>query len=162
MKKRIIGGIILLVLIALPIVLYMVLLGKDESIKDGIYVIEDCEEFPNAYIEIQGDIIWIRDMDLNSIYPGKLLEVYEKLEAEGRPVYSKEFLAQASDYNYVFGERGYNLKYASTSKQGTYSDVWYCTIGNSTFSLNVIYDSAKETIRIEYITGSDAYTFKRK
>ena len=162
MKRKFIGGIIILVLIAIPIVLYMVLLRKDESIKDGIYIIEDSEEFPNAYIEIEGDVIWIREMDLNSIYPVQQLEWYEELEAEGRPIYSKEFLDQASDYNYIFGERGYNIKYATTFKDGTYINVWNCEIGNSTFSLRITYNSAKDTIKVSDIRGSYAYTFKRK
>lgn len=162
MKRKIVGGIIILALIALPIILYWLLLGNDDSIKDGIYTIENTDEFPDAYIEFEGDVIWIRNMDLNSIYQERYLNIYESLEERGDTTYSEEYVAKASDYNYVFGERGYNLKNISSYKDGTYINVWNCQIGNSFFSLRIVYDSSKKTIQIQDVSGTDVYTFKRK
>ena len=163
MKKRIVGGIILLVLIALPIVLYWLLLGNDDSMRDGVYRITDSDEYPDAYIEIKDDVIWIHNIDLNSIYQEKVFETYKKRQENmGVYDYSEEEFKKASDYNYVFGERGYSLKYVVPVKDGTFITRYYCSIDESFFSLRFVYDSFKQTIVMDnQFAPMSKFTFKK-
>ena len=118
----------------------------------GKYYIVDCDEFPNAYIEVKEGKLFIYNMDLNLKYRSYQLETYYKIEQNDdidlKYGFSEEELSYISNLNNYFMNEGFEIDSVEPIKDGTFL-YWYpCNINDTVFGLSFTYDSLNKTIKI--------------
>ena len=152
MKKKIIIGAVVTLLVAVLVFMFSFLLGK--NVADGKYKVANRETYGDAYIEVVDNKLYIVDFDLNEIYQESQLEAYYKIEEneniELKYGFSEEELAYVSDLNNYFENVGFDLKTVSPTKDSTYEYRYSCYVEDSIFGIFFVYNSWEKTITIVY------------
>ena len=164
MKKKIFKtvGIIFAILLAvggLGTLIFFNYVG-DEKYTEGKYKIQNCEEYPDAYIEVKGDTIQFHNINLNDLCRALEMEDYQwSIERGNREPFSEEDLARVSDFNRAFVDNPWTMKYDKDSKSGTFKYVDFCMIEDSLFGIVLHYDSFHKTIEVYY--SGESIMFKK-
>lgn len=148
MKKRIVILAIIIVVILIPIAIMLGIYVLSDNIRNGKYYVTNCEEYPDAYIEIKDKKMYIHNMDLNYYYQEKQLYDLQKFVEIYELNYSEEEILLIADLNNTFSVEGYDLSEVSVIKKGTFS-FWYpCNVKDTTVALQITYNSWENTLTI--------------
>lgn len=148
MKKKVIIVIIAMLVILIPIGIIVGVNLNSDNIRNGKYYVKNCEEYPDAYIEIKAEKIYIHNIDLNALYQEKQLENLRKFVEIYELNYSEEEILLIADLNNTFSVEGYDLSEVAVIKEGTFT-YWYpCHVQNTTVGLQITYNSWENTITI--------------
>ena len=164
MKKKILKtiGIVFAILLAiggLGTLIFFNYVG-DEKYTEGKYKIQNCSEYPDAYIEVKGDTIQFHNIDLNKLYREKTIEEYNKyVEMGSFEELPKEVFSRISDYNRAFVDNPWVMEYYEDNKTGTFTYINYCMIEDDWFGIVLHYDSFNKSIRM--VRHGESYTFKK-
>lgn len=132
----------------------------DGSYTEGKYIIQNCEEYPDAYIKVKGDTIQFFNIDLNALCQDKKMkDYYRSVEKGNTEPFLEEDLARVSDYNRAFVDNQWTMKYDEYSKSGTFKYVDFCMIEDTLFGIVLHYDSFHKTIEVYY--SGESIMFKK-
>lgn len=158
-KKLLLISAIILAIGVLGILIFFNYVG-DEKFTEGIYKVQDCEAYPEAYIEVKDDHIQFYNIDLNALYHDADMEDYNKVVSMGGiEKLSDEDLARVSDYNRAFVDNPWKMEYNKDKKNGTFVYVNFCMIERSMFGIVVHYDAFDKSIKVFH--SGESYTFKK-
>lgn len=160
LSKTVIG---LIVIVILTVTVIFALGAGGSGPADGTYRVTNCENYPDAYIVVDGKGKNMRfyNIDLNAIYREDDLANYNKMVEKGFPVVIEgEELERLSDLNEMFVSHTWTFE-DELFKKGTFTYGVYCMGSENIFGLVLEYDSLHKTIQIMDEDASKNYIFKR-
>lgn len=150
LKRKIKIIIIAVLAVALMGIAIALQFGSGTKIKEGKYNIVDCDEYPDAYVEVDAEGVQFHNIDLNDIYQKSQMELYNRMKEKGAVDYEEDYVNEISDLNKHFVDSKWEIDYEKTiiDKTGTFSHVYFCYIDNSAFGFVFEYDSFHHTFQI--------------
>lgn len=148
MKKKIITICVIVVLVLIPVALILWYNLFSGNIRNGKFYVTNCEEYPDAYIEVKDEKIFIYNMDLNALYQEKQIENLRSFNKIYELNFTEEEIMELTDLNYFFSVEGYDASEINPIKLGTF-EYWYgCLVQDTTTGLHIKYNSWKNTMVI--------------
>ena len=168
-KKKIIKTILIIILIlaALTGGLFLALLLNgtfSQKLANGKYYIQGNEKYKDAYIEVKGDQIQFRNIDLNDVMLADRVKLYERnIERNPKKKLDEDEFEKAFDFNSWLVDNPYTMEYFpdADNKLGTFKYYNYLSNGYHWTTVVIHYDSWEKTIKIIY-EGNYILTFKKK
>lgn len=148
-KLKFVAIVIVAILVMVGVFVFVNIGGA--KISEGKYKIIGVEEYPDAYIQVEGNNIQFYNIDLNAIYQQGQLDNYNNMIEKGFPAtYTDEQIKEYSDLNKMFVENSYTIDYETNddNKSGTFTYIHYCIVDNAAFGFVLEYDSFNKTIQI--------------
>lgn len=165
MKKTLKVGIILVVAVVLLAGVFLISRWGDKKIADGTYRVANSEAYPDACIVVRGNEIQFYNIDLNALYQEYQRKNYEEWEKRGIGAkLTKEQIEAFSDLNEMFVSNAWRIDYklTVTSKEGTFTNAYFCMVSDTPFGLILQYDSLHRTIQINDPEPQNILVFKRQ
>ena len=168
-KKKIIKTILIIILILAALTggvfLTLLLNGTfSQKLANGKYYIQGNEKYKDAYIEVKGDQIQFRNIDLNDVMLADRVKKYERaVERNPNKKLDEEEFENYFDFNRWLVDNPYTMEYFpdGDNKLGTYKYYHYLYNGYVYTTVVIHYDSWEKTIKIIY-EGDYILTFKKK
>lgn len=164
MKITLKTGIVLVVAVALLVGGFLMSRQGDGKIADGTYRVTNSETYPDACIVVCGNEIQFYNIDLNALYQELARKNFEVWQEKGVGAkLTEEQIEQFSDLNEMFVSNAWLIDYnlTVTSKEGTFTNAYFCMVRDTTFGLILQYDSLHRTIQINNPEPQNILVFKR-
>lgn len=164
MKKTLKAGIVLVVAMALLVGVFLISCRGDGTIADGIYRVTNSEAYPDAYIVVRDNEIQFYNIDLNALYQEYQRWNYAEWEKRGVGAkLTEEQIEEFSDLNELYVSNAWMIDYklTVTSKEGTFTNAYFCKVSDTPFGLILQYDSLHRTIQINNPEPQNILVFKR-
>lgn len=164
MKITLKTGIVLVVAVALLVGGFLMSRQGDGKIADGTYRVTNSETYPDACIVVRGNEIQFYNIDLNALYQELARKNFEVWQEKGVGAkLTEEQIEQFSDLNEMFVSNAWLIDYnlTVTSKEGTFTNAYFCMVRDTTFGLILQYDSLHRTIQINNPEPQNILVFKR-
>ncbi|MBD5088305.1 MAG: hypothetical protein HDT30_05760 [Clostridiales bacterium] len=135
-------GIIVAVGIVLLLGLVYMIFRESPEVKNGIYKIENNEEYSEAYIEVKDGYAQFFNIDLNAIYKEKISERYiiylTRQKQQNLSETEMQEIREAIDLNTMFCDKPFPITNSDVSMQDDEESYLYyysfgCVVGNEYF-----------------------------
>ena len=145
--KKFIVSLVIVLLAAIPVVVFFLTRGGGSDIAEGKYVLVNDTRFPDAYAVVKGKTIQFFNIDLNAYYQENMIEMYRRVEKNRTEAYtplSDEELFRLTDLNSDFVDNAISFSDVQAQKVGTKQ--YNYTFIHEPFGIIIRYDSAQKTI----------------
>ena len=155
MKKKILVIFVLLaILFVVPVVIYHFFYIDNSKISDGKYFIQNCPEYPNAYIEVKDGKAKFSDIDLNDIYQDHVISRFIEVEEgkNGQKLSDKERkeLVESINLNQKFCSDFFEIEYdILSSHRSKYEYTYIFSMITEYSGLQCTYDYHEKRITVE-------------
>lgn len=157
-------GIILVVAVVFLVGAFLISRRGDGQIADGTYKVTNSEAYPDAKITVCDNEIQFYNIDLNALYQEYQRKNYEEWEKRGVGArLTEEQIEQYSNLNEMYVLSAWTIDYSTTvtSKEGTFTNVYFCKVRDTPFGLILQYDSLHRTIQINNPDPKNILVFKK-
>ncbi len=164
MKKTLKVSIFLTVTVVLLAGAFLISCRGDGRIADGTYKVTNSDAYPDACIVVRGNEIQFYNIDLNALYQELENQNFEVWEQKGVGAkLTEEQKEQFSDLNEMFVYNTWTIDYnhTVTSKEGTFTNAYFCMVTDTPFGLILQYDSLHRTIQINNPDPQNILVFKK-
>lgn len=149
MKKKIKWIVLAAVIIAIPVMIFLVTSQGKINFRKGRYVITECPEYPDAYAIVTKEGIRFYNLDLNELFQEYQFKSLIRFQEMGLiSGYSEEELKALSDLNKMFVEKEYPFKKAVVSKASTHEYYYRCEDFLDAIGLTLVYHNDEQFFTI--------------
>ncbi len=164
MKKTLKVSIVLAVAVVFLAGAFLTSRRGDGKIADGTYKVTNSDAYPGACIVVRGNELQFYNIDLNALYQKYQRETYDEWKKRGVGAkLTEEQIEQYSDLNEMYVSNAWYIDYnlTVTSKEGTFTNVYFCKVKDTPFGLILQYDSLHRTIQINNPDPENILIFKK-